>query len=172
MNETALPRGFVARSDGVAIRPKLYWALYAWFGVVLCLFVAVVMPIDTARRVADGKAGIEMGSVVGIAAAFGLLAVGMAVLAVRLSRASWVLDAGGLRKLSWPAAAVSWDRVSDIELKHNGRYWQIWVHAPAAIDVTTRRQSRDRLVLPAKILAPHPQNLHAQLTAQWKNPLP
>ena len=169
MTETAAapPRGFVARTDGVAIRPKLYWALYSWFGVVLCLAVAVVMPIDTAQRAADGKADIEMGAVVGIAAAFGLLAVGMVCLAVRLSRATWVLDAAGLRKLSWPTASVTWDRVSDIELKHNGRYWQIWVHAPASVDATTRRQSRDRLILPAKILAPHPQILHAYLTQQW-----
>lgn len=115
MTETAdaPPRGFVARTDGVAIRPKLYWALYAWFGVALCLFVAVVMPFDTAQRAAEGKKGIEMGAVVGIAVAFGLLAVGMALLARRLSRATWVVDATGLRKLSWRKASVSWDRVSD-----------------------------------------------------------
>lgn len=163
-----LPRGFVARTDGVAIRPKLYWALYAWFGVALCLFVAVVMPLDTAQRAADGKKGIEMGAVIGIAAAFGLLAVGMAALAVRLSRVAWVVDAAGLRKLSWRRAAVGWDRVSAVELKRTGRYWQVWVHAPAAVEVTGRRQNRDRLIVPAKILAPHPQNLHVYLTQQWQ----
>lgn len=31
-----------------------------------------------------------------------------------------------------------------------------------------RGQSRDRLILPAKILAPHPQNLHAYLTQRWQ----
>jgi hypothetical protein len=164
----ALPRGFVARTDGVAIRPKLYWALFAWFGVALCLFVAVVMPLDTAQRAADGKKGIEMGPVIGIAVAFGLLAVGTALLAVRLSRTAWVLDTTGLRKLSWRRASVSWDRVSNIELKRTGRYWQIWVHAPAAVDTPNRRQNRDRLILPAKILAPHPRNLHTYLTQQWQ----
>ncbi len=164
-----LPRGFVARDDDVAIRPKLYWALYAWFGVALCLLVAVVMPIDTAQRAAAGKAGIEMGAVVGVAVTFGLLALGMAALAVRLSRTAWVIDAAGLRKLNWRTASVDWDRVSSVELKHNGRYWQVWVHAPAGVDVPGRRQSRDRLILPTKILAPHPQNLHAYLTQQWQN---
>jgi hypothetical protein len=164
----ALPRGFVARADGVAIRSKLVWALYAWFGVALCLSIAIFMPLDTAQRAADGKKGIEMGAVVGIAVAFGLLAVGTALLAVRLSRTAWVLDAAGLRKLSWRRASVSWDRVSGIELKRTGRYWQIWVHAPAAVDVPSGRQSRDRLILPAKILAPHPQHLHAYLTQQWQ----
>jgi hypothetical protein len=134
-----LPSGFVARTDGVAIRPKLYWALFAWFGVALCLLIAVVMPLDTARRAADGKKGIEMGAVIGIAVA-------------------------GLRKLSWRKAAVGWDRVSAVELKRTGRYWQVWVHAPAAVEVTGRRRSRDRLIVPARILAPHPRNLHAFLT--------
>jgi hypothetical protein len=162
------PRGFVARNDGVAIRPKLYWALYAWLGLALCLFIAIVMPLDTARRAADGKKGIEMGAVVGIAVAFGLLAVGTALLAVRLSRTAWVVDAAGLRKLSWRRASVNWERVSNVELKRTGRYWQIWVHAPAAVDTTAGRQNRDRLILPAKILAPHPQNLHTYLTEQWQ----
>ncbi len=168
MPQTAPPRGFVARTDGVAIRPKLYWALYAWFGVALCLLVAIVMPLDTARRAAAGKKGIEMGAVFGIAGAFGLLAVGMALLAVRLSRTAWVVDADGLRKLSWRRASVSWDRVSNVELRRTGRYWQVWVHAPAAVDTNAGRRSRDRLILPAKILAPHPQNLHTYLTQQWQ----
>jgi len=152
----------------VGVRPKLYWALYAWFGVALCLLVAVGMPLDTARRVADGKKGVEMGAVIGVAVAFGLLAVGTAFLAVRLGRVAWVFDATGLRKLSWRTASVTWDRVSDIELKRTGRYWQIWVHAPAAVEVAGRRQGRDRLILPAKLLAPHPQNVHAYLTQQWQ----
>jgi hypothetical protein len=161
------PRGFVARADGVAIRPRLYWAFYAWFGVALCLLVAVVMPIDTARRAAAGKKGIEMGAVVGVAAVFGLLAVGMALVAVRFSRSAWVIDAAGLRKQNWRTASVGWDHVTAIELKHNGRYWQVWVHAPASVEVAGRRQSRDRLILPANILAPHPRDLHAFLTRQW-----
>jgi uncharacterized protein (DUF2384 family) len=163
-----LPRGFVARNDEVAIRPKLYWAIYAWFGVALCLFVAVVMPLDTARRAAAGKEGIEMGGVIGIAVAFGVLALGTAALAVRLGRSAWVIDATGLRKRNWRRASVSWDRVSSVELKRTGRYWQVWVHAPAAVDVSGRRQSRDRLIVPAKILAPHPKDLHAFLTQQWQ----
>ena len=156
-----LPRGFVARTDGVAIRPKLYWAVFAWFGVALCLLVAVGMPLDTARRVADGKEGVEMGGVVGIGVAFGLLAAGVAGLAIRLGRTAWVVDAAGLRKLSRRTAAVGWDRVTAVELKLTGRYWQVWVHAPGAV-------TRDRLIVPAKILAPHPKTLHAYLTRQWQ----
>jgi hypothetical protein len=160
-----LPRGFAARADGVAIRPKLYWAVFAWFGVALCLLVAVGMPLDTARRVADGKDGIEMGGVIGIAAAFGVLALGTAGLAVRLGRTAWVVDAAGLRKLNRRRAAVGWDRVSAVELKLTGRYWQVWVHAPGAV---TGARNRDRIIVPAKILAPHPQTLHAYLTRQWQ----
>lgn len=167
MTESTPPRGFVVRTDGVAIRPNLYWALYAWFGVALCLLVAVVMPIDTARRVAAGKQGVEMGAVVGVAAAFGLLAVGMAALAVRLGRCAWVVDATGLRKRNWRTASVGWDHVSAVELKLSGRYWQVWVHAPASVEVTGRRQNRDRLILPTRILAPRPHDLHAFLTQQW-----
>lgn len=84
----ALPPGFVARDDGVAIRPKLFWPLFAWFGVALCLFIAIVMPIDTAQRAADGKKGIEMGGVIGFAVAFGLLAVGTALLSSRYASAA------------------------------------------------------------------------------------
>jgi hypothetical protein len=171
MTETAaaLPRGFVARTDGVAIRPKLFWALFAWFGVALCLFIAIVMPLDTARRAAEGKKGIEMGAVIGIAGAFGLLAIGTALLAVRLGRTAWVLDSAGLRKLSLRRASVSWDQVTGIEIKRTGRYWQVWVHAPASVTMSDGRKSRDRLILPAKILAPHPQHLHTYLTQQWQN---
>jgi uncharacterized protein (DUF2384 family) len=168
VSAATLPRGFVARNDEVAIRPKLYWALYAWFGVALCLFVAVVMPLDTAQRAAAGKEGIEMGGVIGIAVAFGVLALAAAGLAVRLGRSAWVIDATGLRKRNWRRASVSWDRVSSVELTRTGRYWQVWVHAPGAVDVSGRRQSRDRLIVPAKILAPHPKNLHAFLTQQWQ----
>lgn len=170
MTETtdALPRGFAATTDGVVIRPKLYWAVYAWFGFALCLVVAVVMPIDTARRAAEGKKGIEMGAVVGVAVAFGLLAVGVAALAVRLGRSAWVIDGTGLHKRNWRRASVGWDRVSAVELKLNGRYWQVWVHAPASVVVTGRGQSRDRLILPAKILAPNPRDLHAFLTRRWR----
>ncbi|MDQ3787775.1 MAG: hypothetical protein M3422_11090 [Actinomycetota bacterium] len=152
----------------MAIRPKLYWAVYAWFGVALCLLIAVVMPIDTARRAAAGKKGIEMGAVVGVAVAFGVLAVAMAVLAVRLSRSAWVIDATGLRKQNWRTASVRWDQVSGIELKLVARYWQVWVHAPGAVEVTSSRQSRDRLILPATIVAPHPDALHAFLVRQWQ----
>ena len=63
---------------------------------------------------------------------------------------------------------MSWDRVSNIELKRTGRYWQVWVQAPAAIDMPHGRQIRDRLIVPAKILAPHPQHLHTYLTQQWQ----
>ena len=167
-NAAVPPRGFVARKDGVAIRPRLYWAFYAWFGVALCLLVAVVMPLDTARRVAEGKQGVEMGPVIGIAVAFGVLAAGTALLAVRLGRAAWIVDATGVRKLSWRKASVRWDRVQSVELKHNGRFWQVWVHAPAAVEVSGRRQHRDRLILPAKILAPPPQHLHAYLNERWQ----
>lgn len=162
------PRGFVARTEGVAIRPKLYWAVYAWFGVALCLLIAVVMPIDTARRAAAGKKGIEMGGVVGIAVAFGLLAVATAVVAVRFSRSAWVIDATGLRKQNWRKAAVRWDQVSAFEVKLTGRYWQVWVHAPGSVEVTGRGQNRDRLILPAKLLAPPPQDLHDFLVRQWR----
>jgi hypothetical protein len=164
----ALPSGFVARTDGVAIRPKLFWALFAWFGVALCLFIAVVMPLDTARRAAEGKKGIEMGAVIGVAVAFGVLAVGTALLAVRLGRTAWVVDSTGLRKLNWRRASVRWDRVSNIELKRTGRYWQVWVHAPAAVEMPSGGKSRDRMILPAKILAPHPQHLCDYLTQQWQ----
>jgi hypothetical protein len=175
MTETAAapPRGFVARTDGVAIRPTLFWALFAWFGVALCLFIAIVMPLDTARRAADGKKGIEMGPVIGIAVAFGVLALGTALLAIRLGRTAWVVDSTGLRKLNWRRASVSWDQVTDIELKRTGRYWQVWVHAPASVTLSDGRKNRDRLILPAKTLAPHPQHLHDYLTQQWqagKNP--
>jgi hypothetical protein len=168
-----LPRGFVARDDGVAIRSTLFWALFAWFGVALCLVIAIVMPIDTARRAAEGKKGIEMGAVIGFAAAFGVLAVGTALLAVRLGRTAWVLDSTGLRKLSWRRASVRWNQVTNIELKRTGRYWQVWVHAPAAVELSNGGKSRDRMILPAKILAPHPQHLYDYLTQQWqagKNP--
>ena len=131
----ALPRGFVARTDGVAIRPKLFWALFAWFGV---------------------------------AVGFGVLAVGTALLAVRLGRTAWVVDSTGLRKLNWRRASVRWDRVSNIELKRTGRYWQVWVHAPAAVELPSGGKSRDRMILPAKILAPHPQHLCDYLTQQWQ----
>jgi hypothetical protein len=168
IENAASPRGFVAREDGVAIRPKLYWAFYAWFGVALCLLVAIAMPLDTARRVAAGKQGVQMGPVIGIAVAFGVLALGTALLAVRLGRAAWLVDATGVRKLSWRKASVRWDRVRSVELRRTGRYWQVWVHAPGAVEVSGGRKHRDRLILPAKILAPPPQSVHAYLNERWR----
>jgi len=88
---------------------------------------------------------------------------------VRLGRSAWLIDETGLRKLNWRTASVDWNRVSSVELKLTGRFWQVWVHAPAAVDVSGGRRSRDRLIVPAKILAPHPKDLHAFLTQQWQN---
>jgi len=165
----APPGGTVVRDDGVSIRPKLFWALYAWLGAAGCLAIAVLMPLDMTQRVSAGKQGVSMGGVVGVAAAFGALAVVTAALAVRLSRCAWVVDAAGIRKSSWRRASTDWSAVTAIELKRTGRYWQVWVHAPGAVRVTGRRRPTDRLILGCSTLAPRPADLHSYLVRTWQN---
>lgn len=165
----ALTRGVLVR-DGVAvIRPKLVWAGAAWLSVALCAAIAVGMPLDMVQRVADGEQGVDMAAVLGIAAAFGLLALGMAGLAVRLGRRAWRVDATGLAKLNWRRAAVDWPAVTAIDLRRSGRYWQLWVHAPGAVRLIGRPRPADRLIVPCTVLAPRPADLHAYLTLLWQN---
>lgn len=172
MNHTLVgvpPGGVVVRADGAVIRPRLFWSGYAWLGVAGCLAIAVLMPLDLARRVSAGKQGVSTGGVVGVAAAFAALAVVTAVLAVRLSRSAWVVDAAGIRKSSWRRARVDWSAVTAVELRRTGRYWQVWVHAPGAVRVAGRRRPADRLVLGCATLAPRPADLHSYLVHNWQN---
>ncbi|HEY0639891.1 MAG TPA: hypothetical protein VGD67_19815 [Pseudonocardiaceae bacterium] len=164
-----LPRGVATRDGTTVIRPRPAWVAYAWLAVAGPLVVAVGVPLDAARQDRAGAHGADPAAVLVIAAAFGLLALGAAALAVRLGRAAWTADATGLGKRSWRRAAVDWSAVTAIHLRRTGRYWQIWVHAPGAVRRARRARPADRLIVPCVVLAPDPGELHAYLSTLWQN---